>query len=329
MCGYRLPRVRLPLPLGLCVVLLVAACGGPSRNWYESHGVEAFTAISGSADSELLGVFGGSDVLISVDQGQTWRTVEGLGRAHGEALARIWSSGDRPGVIVAVGVKAIVDGLIVSSTDGGMTWTSQVLHTSEPRQLRGACATSQDRLFVAGFYGVMPQPFFGASSDGGETWATTDLAGAGVATDVACSPNGEVLGLTVSGDDSVLYRYDAGDWQRAATIPGSANGLWMDDRAAYLQTARGVLASEDGGATLRSVHSITGLSRSIAGTANAVYFVDASSAYALTRSTGEWRELRPAGAAAIAPGDSLAGVWASPTDDVFLATRAGWLFAWR
>ena len=227
-------------------------------------------------------------VARSTDGGATWSETA-LPHAGTRTLAGV--SGTRGDTVFAVGaqvnpVSAVMEGLILRSTDGGATWTPSPSTHTEERHLTGVRGFPDGRVVAVGWQrlgGGLRQGIVLRSADGGETWTVT---------------------ATSHSQSRLLY----GVWGTSADTLFAAG----DQTSASNGTPEGVvLHSTDGGGTWtprtlpgRPLYGIAGLS------ATHVYAAGSNGTVALWDGAS-WKVYAPATSARLGGVDAAAGrVWA-------------------
>ena len=183
-------------------------------------------------------------ILHTDDRGETWRwtSVEGVGELRGVYAAsvdRVWAVGSTDGR---------QEGIIVSSTDGGLTWRTRKfgeIIDSSFLSIHGD--PSGNRLVAIGPRTIV------YSVDGGENWKRSDdglreetLQGVFVAEDGAA---------WVVGDDNTVLRStgDYARWERVQLYPESVAAQTIystaDGASLWIVGERGIMKSTDQGKT--------------------------------------------------------------------------------
>jgi photosystem II stability/assembly factor-like uncharacterized protein len=191
---------------------------------------DLFTMRSSVNDPALI-LLGGADFGVAGSEGTIWRTTDA-----GQTWTKVYEVGNSQPV---TDIEIVEDGLdqvmlaskddfggnqagVLRSTDGGLSWlpSSSGLPTGFLRGPRLCASTSDPQAFyLSGWLSFGSSGLF-RTSDGGVTWGSTGWTGSGLAGDVACHPNEQLLFISLSEGSHVVRSTDGG-----ATFLPFADGL--------------------------------------------------------------------------------------------------------
>jgi photosystem II stability/assembly factor-like uncharacterized protein len=220
----------------------------------------AGTQIKTAAGSRLVAVGEYGHVLLSDDQGRSWRQARSVPTVT--TLTALHFIDDRQGWAVGHG------GVVIGTLDGGETWQPLAGRLDGKEVLLSVWFKDALQGLVVGAFGYAAR-----SADGGKSWTPVELAagedGERHLNQIFTGPaiNGQP-GLWVAAENGVLFRSDdgGGRWQ-TVELPykGSVwGGRLLADGALLVWGMRGhVLRSDDGGKTFAELD--TGTDQSLGG----------------------------------------------------------------
>ena len=230
-------------------------------------------------------------IAVTHDGGLTWK--RSLAPYNGTVFQSVSCVSATSCMAISNGVKFHTPPVLYTTSDGGESWQSSVVHGAKYGMFDLSCSNARRCVVFA----MSPTPTAPYSviegfvtSDGGRSWRSVklppDFAPSGSAQSaLQCFANGHCTasGIRASrigfpGHADMIYSNDAGaTWSTSSAPPVKTNGLLMTCSSANhcltvvanedpngLSTTRGVMTSSDGGATWVSTHS-TGLHTSING----------------------------------------------------------------
>ena len=217
----RRPRRRSPLAFLLWLGLLLPAATGGAGAADPLPAVEAPLAIESLlldgavAGSRLVVVGERGHILVSTDNGASWKQAPAPTRAH---LTAVHLHDERTGW--AVGHDAV----ILRTTDGGETWKLVHYAPEEERPLLDVWFRDERTGFAVGAYG-----YFLATEDGGDTWTSRTIGEDDFHLNALVPAGGRQPGskrLYIAAEAGVAYRSDDGGetWRE---LPSPYAGSWF------------------------------------------------------------------------------------------------------
>ena len=217
----RRPRRRSPLAFILRLGLLLPAATGGAGAADPLPAVEAPLAIESLlldgavAGSRLVVVGERGHILVSTDNGASWKQAPAPTRAH---LTAVHLHDERTGW--AVGHDAV----ILRTTDGAETWKLVHYAPEEERPLLDVWFRDERTGFAVGAYG-----YFLATEDGGDTWTSRTIGEDDFHLNALVPAGGRQPGserLYIAAEAGVAYRSDDGGetWRE---LPSPYAGSWF------------------------------------------------------------------------------------------------------
>ena len=199
---------------------------------------------------------------VSASSGAAWAVSEEYPAAPANAaLSSITCPSANDCFVVGTEGPQGTDGVVLLTTDGGLSWTTQTLSSSQANSLSDiACTSTSDCLAVGDVGSVSTSAIILATSDGGSTWVGDTIpTGITRLTGIACSSTDDCVAVGYGAaplTGVILVTSDGGASWSSASVPSGTSLInrvacpsTNDCFATSSSTSAPVLVSTDGGST--------------------------------------------------------------------------------